>query len=210
MRTKLKICGITNFYDAQMAVGLGVHWLGFNFYEKSPRYIQPGEAARIIANLKHQVETVAVLVRPSRKDIETVLSQCQVDRLQIYEAVDVDDFSVFGLPVIDCYRLNPNEPLVINSNGAEMLLLDSYSEKVLGGSGKTFDWNQIPAEVPRDKLVLAGGITPENIAEALATVRPAVIDVASGVESSPGIKDAHKIKKLISEIHKFNGKRSEK
>ena len=205
MRTKLKICGITNFEDALSATKAGVDWLGFNFYPKSPRYINPIDAGKIILKLKNTIQSVAILVQPSLSDVSKIIKESGVDRLQIYEPVDFNDLSIFSIPTIISYRID-------NSGGkinypmlkADMILFDSYSKDVLGGSGHKFNWELIPPDISREKLILAGGITPENISEALNTVNPTVIDVASGAEISPGKKNINKIKSMVMEIRKYN------
>lgn len=201
---KLKICGITNLPDAQVAADLGVHWLGFNFYIKSPRYIAPQDASEIMEKITDRVETVAILVHPTLEEIKDIVNDCPVDWLQIYQATDIDHFGMLDKPVIDCYRIKPGQNIELKKNDAAMILLDSYSKDVLGGSGERFEWKDIPAEIPKEKLVLAGGINPNNITSALRTVNPAVIDVASGAEKEPGVKDPVKIKQLMNEINKYN------
>ncbi len=202
--TRLKICGITNAADAAMCAENGVHWLGFNFYLQSPRYISAGDASLIIGGLPSNVETVGILVHPTLAEAKSLLQISGVDRLQIYDPVDFDDLGVFGVPTIISYRISKNNGKHFNWLGADMILLDSYSNHVLGGSGQRFDWDLIPQEIPRDKLVLAGGIQPDNIADALQSVNPAVIDIASGAEKAPGRKSRSKVIKLIKEINRFN------
>ncbi len=208
MRTKLKICGFTNLQDAAAAADAGVDWLGFNFYKESPRYISPIEAGKIIKALNGSVKSAAILVRPSKDETLQIIEESGVDILQIYEPLGFTDLSQFSLHSIICYRIDPQslrqEYPILN---ADMILLDSYSKNVLGGSGKAFNRDLIPDTIPRDKLVLAGGITPENISAALNTVNPAVIDTASGAESAPGIKDIEKIKKMVKEARKYNENR---
>ncbi len=205
---KLKICGITNLDDALAASAAGSDWLGFNFYEKSPRYLRPKFAAKIIAELDDSVQTVGILVKPTRDEIDTVITESGVSMLQIYEPQDFKDLSLFSLPTIICYRIKRQsrqmEYPMLNAN---MILFDSYDKNVLGGSGKQFNWDLIPKSIEREKLVLAGGITPQNISLALKSVSPAVIDVASGAEKSPGIKDIKKIKKMAEEVKKYNENR---
>ena len=207
MRTKLKICGITKLSDAVSCMETGVDWLGFNFFKESPRYISPQDAGKIIAQLDDSVKTAAILVRPNQDQIIEIIKVSNVNILQIYDPLDFTDLSIFGLQSIICHRINAQHPTAeYPMMNADMILLDSYSKDVLGGSGKKFNWDLIPDSIPREKLILAGGITPQNIAQALKTVNPAVIDIASGAEKSPGIKDIDKIKKMVREIKKYNNR----
>ena len=203
MATRLKICGITSLKDALACVNLGVDFLGFNFYPGSPRYIKTDEAKSIIKNLPPDLQSVAILVQPKLNDVTDVIEQSGVGWVQIIEPQDFADFSKIPVPVIITKRIGNTISDNYELNGARMLLLDTYTKNELGGSGKIFDWSLIPESIPRDKLVLAGGITPENVNEALIKVDPAVIDVASGAEIEPGVKDLEKVRKLV-EIIKGN------
>ena len=204
MYSRLKICGITNLDDALIVLEIGAHWLGFNFYPESPRYVDPVVAAKIIEEVKGLVECVGILVRPTLKQAIDIIKKTDVDRLQIYQPQDFDDLSKLDIPTVIAYQVDPDRKVNYDFMGAEMILLDSYSKNLPGGTGKAFNWALIPENTPKEKLVLAGGITAENIGEALRKVNPAVIDVASGSEKSPGIKDYEKIKKIMAELHLYN------
>ena len=204
MYSRLKICGITNLDDALIVLEIGAHWLGFNFYLESPRYVDPVVAAKIIEEVKGLVECVGILVRPTLKQAIDIIKKTDVDRLQIYQPQDFDDLSKLDIPTVIAYQVDPDRKVNYDFMGAEMILLDSYSKNLPGGTGKAFNWALIPENIPKEKLVLAGGITAENIGEALRKVNPAVIDVASGSEKSPGIKDYEKIKKIMAELHLYN------
>ncbi|MDO9548687.1 MAG: phosphoribosylanthranilate isomerase [Candidatus Marinimicrobia bacterium] len=206
MPVKLKICGITTLADAQMAVELGVDWLGFNFYPKSPRYIDPLKAAEIIKKLPDHIQSIGILVQPTLSEINEIIQIAQIQRLQIYEPMDFSDLSILPIPSIICHRISDNQNKSYDFMNADMILLDNHSKNAFGGTGKAFDWANIPANIPRDKLILTGGITPQNISQALETVDPAVIDVASGSELSPGKKDHDKIKILVEKVREFNRK----
>jgi phosphoribosylanthranilate isomerase len=208
MSAKLKICGITRIDDARACIDAGVDWLGFNLFKKSPRYIPPEEASGIIDQLGGSVRSVAILVRPFRDEIIDIIAASHVNMIQVYEPQDFTDLSQFSVPSIICHRINPeNLAAEYPSMNADMILFDSYSKDVLGGSGKKFNWNLIPSAVPKEKLILAGGITPQNIYEALNAVHPAVVDVASGAESAPGIKDITKIKSMVEKVKQYNENR---
>lgn len=183
---------------------IGAHWLGFNFYPESPRYVKPSIAAEIIKEIKGLVHCVGILVRPTIKEIQDVIKKTDIDRLQVHQSQDFDDLSKLNVPAIICYQVDPVQPREYDFKGADMILLDSYSKSLAGGTGKTFNWSLIPETIPREKLILAGGITPKNIGDALRAVNPAIIDVASGSEKEPGIKDYEKIKRIMSELHLYN------
>jgi len=208
MYSRLKICGITNLDDALITMEIGAHWLGCNFFPESPRYVHPAAAAAIIEEIKDLVHCVGILVRPTLKEVQDVIKKTDVDRIQIYQPQDFDDLSKLDVPAVICYQVNPDEPKEYDFIGADMILLDSNSKSLAGGTGKTFNWSLIPDSIPRDKLILAGGITTENIGEALRTVNPSVIDVANGSEKKPGIKDYEKIKALMNEVYLYHHEQS--
>ena len=198
--TRLKICGITRREDALACAEYGVDYLGFNFYTGSPRFIAVQEARSIIQDLPTTTKSVAIVVRPKRIDVLEMITESQVDMVQIHDPLDFSEFSEIPVPVISAKRIGESISGTIELNGAEMILLDTYTPEKFGGSGKAFNWSLVPDSIPRDRLVLAGGITPENVQVALDQVKPAVIDVASGAEFSPGIKDLTKVKRLLDVI----------
>lgn len=200
MSTQLKICGITNREDAIACAELGVDFLGFNFYSGSPRFISLIKARSIIQELPSTTQSVAIIVRPKRIDVLEVVTKSNVDMVQIHDPQDFSDFSEIPVPVIQVSRISESVSETYDLNGENLILLDTYTPNELGGSGKVFDWSLIPDSIPRDHLVLAGGITPENIQDAINQVKPAVIDVASGAESAPGKKDLVKVKRLVDAV----------
>ena len=200
MSTRLKICGITYREDAIACANYGVDFLGFNFYSGSPRFISFRDARSIIQELPITTKSVAIIVRPKRIDVLDAIKKSGVDMVQIYDPQDFSDFSEIPVPVINVKRIDESISGTIDFNGAEMILLDTFTPGELGGSGKVFDWSLVPEAIPRDRLVLAGGITPENVQDALDLVKPAVIDVASGAESSPGKKDLAKVERLLDVV----------
>ncbi len=203
MSTRLKICGITSLNDAIACADLGVDYLGFNFFSGSQRYIYPQRARSIVQNLSQKTKSVAILVRPKLSEVMDIIKQTGVDLVQIIEPLDFKDFYQIPVPVIITKRINEDNSEDYHLNGASMILLDTYTKNELGGSGKTFDWSLIPESIPRERLVLAGGITTLNVEEALIKVKPAVIDVASGAEIKPGIKDFEKVKRLVEIIRRY-------
>jgi len=206
MSTKLKICGITRMEDAVQLAELGVDFLGFNFYPESPRYISPAAARDLILAVRHRCQTVGILVRPTRKTVQEVLEKSGVTLLQIYEPIDFQDYSDIPVPVIDCARIS--DPAIIPDprRGAAYLLLDRFHPRQMGGTGQAFDWQRLPDHLPRSRLILAGGIHPGNIRQALEQVAPAVIDVASGAEHSPGVKDISRVLQLLEALAHFNAR----
>jgi len=204
MPVKLKICGFTTLEDALIAVQLGVDWLGFNFYPGSPRYIKPQKAAAIIKKLPKQVHCVGILVKPTLSEAKEIIQTSDVHRVQIYEPQDFNDLSILPVPAIICYHMQKGQSADFDFMNADMILLDNHSNTMFGGTGNVFNWNEIPSHIPREKLILAGGITIENIDQALATVQPAVIDIASGAEIAPGRKSIEKMKLLVEKIRNFN------
>ncbi len=196
-KTKLKICGITDLKQALALSDLKVDFLGFNFFKQSPRYISPEKANNIIERLSGQVKTVGILVKPTLEECLNLLSQVRLDFLQIYQPQDFKDFNRLPVKVISAHRLRSAANFKMPEKGETYVLLDVFHSHAFGGTGKQFDWTTIPKSLDRQRLILAGGITPANIARALKLVKPAVIDVASGVEVAPGIKDLKKVEALI-------------
>lgn len=200
----VKICGITRPEDAEMAVKHGAGLLGFNFYSGSPRYITPEAARSIIAKLPDGVSAVGVFVNEDIENISRISRETGLHAVQLHGDEDAEFIarlrSQCPLEVIKAVRLRSG--IVIDRKvlaAASALLIDSYSENVFGGSGKTADW---PAAyelgvTTAKPIFLAGGLTPENVADAIRAVRPYAVDVASGVESSPGIKDDAKVAAFV-------------
>lgn len=184
------------------AVALGADLLGFNFFQQSKRYIPPAKAAEIISELPVFVTSVGIMVSPTLQNVLELLHICKVDALQIYEPVDFSTSRSIPIPVISAIRVRQEEPVVNPLPDAQLILLDSYSPQAFGGTGTRLDWRNLPADIPEERLVLAGGITPDKVAQLLRVVRPAVIDVASGVEKSPGKKDVRKMASLMEAVQK--------
>ncbi len=204
MFTHLKICGITRLQDALKIAELGVSFLGFNFYERSPRFVTPGRAREIIRQLPAWVNTVGILVRPTLRQCLQILKHTEIKFLQIYDPLDFTDFNRLPAPVIAAFRLKDGVEFSYQMRGEQYVLLDAFHSGVYGGTGRTLNWLQLPAEVPRERLFLAGGINPDNILKALTAVNPAVIDVASGAECAPGVKDLEKVRAMQMTVLSFN------
>jgi phosphoribosylanthranilate isomerase len=208
MFTKLKICGITNLLDAKICIRYGVDILGFNFFPESPRYITPEQCKEIMNELPFWIKKVGILVKPSDQHIIDLISQVDIDVLQLYNPPEEIDFTQIGKPIIRCYPIKDSNNFHLRKDEkADMYLLDYYDKIKIGGSGKSFDWRLIPDWLPREKLILAGGVNINNIDDALQLIDPAIIDIASGAESCPGKKDPNKIKALMEKIIKYNIKK---
>lgn len=202
-RVRVKVCGITNLADAQLCVSEGVDILGFNFYRGSPRYIAPQEVRRIVDQLPSEVCTVGVFVNEEPEDVIQIVAQAGIDAVQLHGDESVHfcrDLS--ELFVIKALRVNDNfSPEIVASYQTAAVLLDAFSADARGGTGRRFDWN-IARETKRfaSKLFLAGGLTPENVGEAISSVEPYAVDVCSSLESTPGIKREDRLKEFMKAV----------
>ncbi|MCH7743319.1 MAG: phosphoribosylanthranilate isomerase [Proteobacteria bacterium] len=200
-RTRIKICGITNIRDAAFAVASEADALGFVLYEKSSRYVNVETVARIIDQLPPYVTTVALLVNHSSEDVSRLLKEAAFDLLQ-FHGDETDEFCIsFGMPFIKAIRVERSSELEEQVAGyphSKGILLDAFVEGEYGGTGKTIDW---PGVSGIDKpVVLAGGLTPDNVGQAIEQVRPFAVDVSGGVESEKGVKDHKKISSFIRAV----------
>ena len=198
---RVKICGITRLQDAKDAAELGVDALGFNFWEKSPRYIKPSAAAGIIKRLPPFVSIVAVFVDPSLDQVRQVLSVCRIDQIQFHGNEEPDFVLQFPQDkVIKALGMKDSGSLAEMKKypAVSAYLLDSFDAGAKGGTGKTFRWDlAITAKKRKRPVILAGGLTTANVAEAVKAVKPYAVDTASGVEVKKGIKDKSKMKAFI-------------
>lgn len=189
---KVKICGITNWADARRAIAGGAEFLGFNFYPGSPRYIAPAKARRIVERLPKEIAAVGVFVNEPESQVLEIARLVGLTHVQLHgeEPPEMIDRVERAFPVIKAIRVRrPFRAAQLSRfAGASALLLDGFDANLRGGTGKTFDWNIARhLDSPR-RIFLAGGITPENVAEAIEVARPYAIDVCSGVEARPGKK----------------------
>jgi len=199
MRTRVKICGITRIEDALAAARSGADAIGFVFAEKSPRYISPARARVILDALPPFVTTVGLFVDAPAERVREVLGQVPFDLLQFHGSEGPDYCNQFGRPYIKAIRMAAGVDLKIEASrfiDAVGLLVDSYHPQFEGGTGETFAWSRIPKTLGKP-LILAGGLAPENVVQAIVTVRPYAVDVSTGVEQEKGIKDAAKIAAFI-------------
>jgi phosphoribosylanthranilate isomerase len=199
MRVRVKICGLTRVEDALAAAAAGADAIGLVFVEKSPRFVKFEQARAIAAALPPFITIVGLFVDASAARIREVLGQVPLDLLQFHGRETPEDCQQFGYPYIKVVRMVPDVDLVAEAQRyvqAAGLLLDAYDPQLAGGTGATFDWTQVPTNIGKP-VILAGGLTPENVARAIQAVQPYAVDVSSGVEQSKGIKDAAKIAAFI-------------
>jgi phosphoribosylanthranilate isomerase len=199
MATAVKICGITRPEDALAAARAGAHAIGLVFYAKSPRHVTPARAAEIIRVLPPFVTTVGLFVNAGADEVRAALAEAPVALLQFHGEETPEFCRQFKRPYVKAVRVKPGVDLLQYArdyHDAKALLLDAYVEGLHGGSGAAFDWSLIPRGLPLP-VILSGGLTPENVTEAVRRVRPSAVDVSSGVESAKGIKDAQKIAAFI-------------
>jgi phosphoribosylanthranilate isomerase len=197
---KIKICGLTRREDCEAAVELGADFIGFNFYPKSPRCVTPARARAMQAELPETAVAVGVFVNETAERIREVCAEAGLTVAQLHGDEPPGFCAGLGVPVIKAFRVEGAEDLEgIRSCKTWAALIDAKCEGY-GGSGMNVDWELVSLVRAPLKIFLAGGLTPENVGEAVRTVRPWAVDVASGVESGPGIKDRDKMKRFIEAV----------
>jgi phosphoribosylanthranilate isomerase len=201
---RVKICGITNWTDARLAVTAGADALGFNFYRKSPRYIAPDEARLIATRLPRRVLLVGVFVNASPEDVLRAARNVDLNLVQLHgeeSPSDVEELSG-SFPVVKAFRVRNGfgGERLKRYRGAAAFLLDGFDAKRRGGTGKTFDWSVAKKAKKYGAIIIAGGLTPENIASAIRQTKPFGVDICSGVESRPGRKDPERLDALMHEV----------
>ena len=204
MRTRVKICGITRPQDAITAASTGADAIGLVFYPNSPRAVEIEQAREILTALPPFVTSVGLFVDAGESAIRPVLEALPLDVLQFHGDEPPEECRRYGRPYIKALRMREQADVLAvarSYHDTAGLLLDTYKSGQPGGTGEQFDWRRVPAQlgVP---VVLAGGLTPENVAEAVSIARPYAVDVSGGVESQPGIKDAYKIRSFIAEVER--------
>jgi phosphoribosylanthranilate isomerase len=200
--TAVKICGVTREEDALTAARCGAHAIGLVFYRASPRYVEPQVAAAIVRALPPFVTPVGLFVNAQADEVRSIASEVGVQLLQFHGSETPGFCLQFDMPYLKAVRVRPGVDLLQYArdfHGAKGLLLDAYDASLHGGTGATFDWALIPPSLPLP-IVLSGGLSPENVGEAIRRVKPAAVDVSSGVEASKGIKDPAKIAAFISGV----------
>lgn len=197
-----KICGITNVADALVAAEAGADAIGLVFYSKSPRAVNVVQAREIIAALPPFVTTVGLFVNASRCEINETLDAVALDMLQFHGDETPADCEGFHRPWYKALRVRAGEDIcaeVARYAGASAVLLDTFVEGVPGGTGEIFDWSLVPANLPKP-LILAGGLTPQNVQQAIERVRPFAVDVSGGVELRKGVKDAARVREFVGQV----------
>ena len=202
MKTQVKICGVTNVADALAAAEAGADMIGLNFYEKSPRYVSQATAAEISRALSPFVLRVGVFVNPDEAQVMEAIAACGLNLLQFHGDEASAFCTQFGVMSLKALRVRDAESLKTLENfHTDAFLLDAYSKAGLGGTGEKFNWDlAIAAQKFGKPIFLAGGLTPENVADAVKKVNPFAVDVSSGVESAPGKKDAAKVRAFIQAV----------
>ncbi|MHB1512755.1 MAG: phosphoribosylanthranilate isomerase [Acidiferrobacter sp.] len=196
MPTRVKICGITSPADAQAAAAAGADAIGLVFYAPSPRAVDIDAACAIVAALPPFVTRVGLFVDAAPEEIERVLLNVALDVLQFHGRETPEDCGRYGRPYLKAIAMGEGVDLhaaEVRYAAAQGLLVDTYQKGRPGGTGRAFDWGLVPAGLAKP-LILAGGLTPENVGEAIARVGPYAVDVSGGVESAPGIKDERRMR----------------
>ncbi|PIE37413.1 MAG: phosphoribosylanthranilate isomerase [Gammaproteobacteria bacterium] len=209
-RTLIKICGLTRAEDAQNAVDAGADALGLVFYPLSPRAVTVAQAEQILAAVPPFVSVVALFVNPSAEEVNEVLAGLPIDVLQFHGSEPVEFCRQFQRPWLKSVAMREGvrlDEIGANYAGARGLLLDAWQEEMPGGTGTAFDWQANWGECPQHRI-LAGGLNPENVADAMNTLRPDAVDVSSGVETSPGLKDAVLMRAFVQAVRAVDVARS--
>lgn len=206
--TRIKICGITQVDNAIMVANAGADAIGLVFYQPSPRAVTIQKAKAICDALPPFVTKIGLFVNAKPLEVTQVLEQVALDALQFHGDEPADYCQQFNYPWIKALRIRPSDhiaKLVSHYQPAQGILLDSYMEGIQGGTGHTFDWRLIPQNLDKP-IILAGGLTPLNVVEAINTCHPYAVDVSGGVEQSKGIKCSDKVKEFIKSVqNSYNG-----
>ena len=200
-RTRVKICGLTRRQDVELALELGADAVGFVLWPGSPRRVDLNLLKLLIQDLPPFAVTVGLLVNAPRRDIDLLLNTVPLSLLQFHGDESPEDCSGFEIGYLRAARMRPGLDLIEFGNcfrHAKALLLDTHAPSY-GGTGKVFDWSLIPAGLA-PRVVLSGGLNAQNVAEAVARVRPYAVDVSSGVEAAPGIKDPQRMRQFFEEV----------
>lgn len=199
---RIKICGITNVEDANVAVRAGADALGFIMYRKSPRWVDPAVARSIIAGLPPFVLPVGVFVNETAERVRTLMDECGFTLVQLHGDESALYCQNLGRPTLKAVRLKDRGAFLALAEfhgraNVRGFLIDAFSDQGYGGTGQTADWGLAQEAARSTPIILAGGLSPANVAEAIQIVRPYGVDVSSGVEKSPGKKDPDKVKAFI-------------
>ena len=203
---QVKICGITSFNDAIIAVNCGASALGFIFYEKSPRYINPEILKTWISNVPSSVKKVGVFVNKDVDKVNKIAEELNLGMVQLHGDESPEYCNQMIKPVIKVFRVNNKfDSIMLNNYQVATFLFDTYNKENHGGTGESFDWQsilQLNTEIP---VILSGGLNADNVLEGIEVVKPSAVDVNSGVEAAPGKKDEEKIKNLFTILKNTKG-----
>jgi len=200
---KIKICGIKTLKDALAAIDAGANYLGFNFYSAGVRFVEPGACAQITSALKKdhpEIKLVGVFVNSSLDEIRTIMQTCSLDLAQLHGDETPEMLNQLSPRAFKAFRGIPDHVEIYARSKAPVFLVDASVKEMYGGSGVTADWSAAAELAKKYPLLLAGGLTPENVGEAVRRVKPWGVDVASGVESAPGEKDAAKMPAFVRAV----------
>ena len=206
-RTRIKICGITRREDAFAAVSCGVDALGLVFYQPSPRFVSIDQAQNLVKHLPAFVSKVGLFVDARVDEVRNTLAKVDLDYLQFHGNEDESYCRQFSKPYIKALRIKPGTDiaeLISQYKSAAAILIDAWHPDLAGGTGETFDWSLLQ-DLPQDNIpviILAGGLDQDNVNEAVQLLKPYAVDVSSGVEESPGIKVAEKIRNFVYEVNR--------
>lgn len=198
----IKVCGITRVSDAIHAAEQGATAVGFVFWPRSPRFIAPEQAAAIAAALPPSVTTVGVFVNEGVATIRSTAARAGIAMVQLHGDEPASYAADMGMPVIRSMTLDNAVDVAAAWPAETTLLLDAEDRERRGGTGRTVDWQRAAGLAAIRRTVLAGGLTPSNVGEAIATVRPYGVDVSSGVEASPGVKDVEKVTRFLAQARR--------
>jgi phosphoribosylanthranilate isomerase len=199
--TKVKICGITRVEDAELCAELGADFLGFIFVPSSPRYIEPDRAAEIASRVKGP-KFVGVFRDESLDTMHRITHRANLDLIQFHGTEPDEDIHALGMPAVKAIRVGETLPDTSSYPSAAWLLFDTFDAQREGGTGRRFDWSLLAMYSRVKPFFLAGGLGPDNVGAAISLVRPDAIDVSSGVESEPGVKDHDKLRNLFERVRR--------
>jgi phosphoribosylanthranilate isomerase len=208
MRTRIKICGITRPEDARAAARLGVDAIGLVFYAPSPRAVTVAQARAVMAALPPFVTVVGLFVDAAPEHVRETLAAIPLDLLQFHGDESPDYCTQFGSPWLKAVRMKEGVDVAVEAErfrAARGLLLDAYRPGVPGGTGERFEWSRVPRDMSMP-LILAGGLTPNNVTDAVAQVRPYAVDVSGGVEAAKGIKDFEKMAAFVAAVREADAR----
>ncbi len=203
--TRIKICGLTRKEDALLAASLGADFIGFIFVAESPRYLEPMFAAEIAAAVRgrrNPPKVVGVFRNERPENVRGIATGVGLDYVQFQGQETDDDICLVGFPAIKAIHVGGDVPAIDRHPAAEWLLFDTYDPRQSGGTGRRFNWQLLEQTRSAKPFLLAGGLNPQNVSAAISAVHPDAIDVASGVESAPGIKDYDKLESLFESVRR--------